>query len=107
MTEAQAIQFLQSRKRSMAPTGHLSIEEVISRIKLRSWGMIFAAMSYIFIASINVENSSGFRLLLKVILIALSLCMIGNAIFGLVRLRQACRALNYATDGSSRLSGSK
>lgn len=107
MTEAQAIKFLQNRQRNVVAGGKFFVGEVISRIKSQSRARIFMALSYIFIASIGIEHSSGFRIFMKVFLIAASLCMIGNAVFNLVRLRQVRQALNYATLGSSRLSGTR
>jgi hypothetical protein len=108
MTEAQAIKFLQFRKRYMLGGENLSLGEIISLIRRSNVSMMVSGSVLLSTASILFSNHrTGYGLPFGAAEIVLGFVIIGYSAWSHIRLRQACRALNYATDGSSRLSGSK
>jgi hypothetical protein len=108
MTEAEAIKFLQRHRRYMVSTRHLSASEVISRMRDQSFAMVSLGLMLILFALINVSKvQSKYWLCLKVFELIIGLNMIGLAVWRFIRLRQACSALGYAADGSSRPSGTR
>jgi hypothetical protein len=110
MTEAEAIQFLENRKRHMfGGREDMSRGEVVSLIRRGNTATMLSGSSLFGTASflLSIPHRSGYTLLFAAAAIVLGFSIIGFSAWSHVRLRQACRALNYATDGSSRLSGSR
>jgi hypothetical protein len=108
MTEAEAVRFLQFRKRYMLGSENLSLGKVISFIRRGSISTMISGSSLLSLASILLSNHrSGYPLFFGVAQIVLGVSIIGFSVWSQIRLRQACKALNYSTDGSSLLSGTK
>ena len=108
MTEAEAIKFLQSWRRLATSGEKLSIGEVISIIRRACFRtMTIGALLILLPAIHNSTALAGFRIYLQITELVLGLAAIGYSIWSLIRLRQAGRLLNYATDGSSRPSSFK
>jgi hypothetical protein len=108
MTEAEAIRFLQKRKRHMRPSENLPLGEVILLIRRSNISMIAIGLMLFSLATIRLSNHrSGYGLFFGVTEIILGFVTIGLYAWSQIRLHQACKALNYATDGSSLLSGTK
>jgi hypothetical protein len=115
MTEAEAIKFLQFRQRHMRGGENLSSGEIISLIRRSNVSLIVSGSSLLSSASIILLSNHrsghgpffGAFAFFGAAAVVLGFIIIGFSTWSHIRLRQACHALNYATDGSSRLSGSK
>jgi hypothetical protein len=112
VTEAEAIKFLQSQKRFMLGQGEFSLSKAIATIRRSSLSMLGSgslvlSSAAILAASNHSKVQSGSSPFIEITFLVLGSLVIGFSIWSLVRLHQACKALNHATDGSSRLSGSK
>jgi len=110
MTEAQAIKFLEFRKHYMLGGKNLAPGEVISLIRRGNISLIVSSSILLNAASIILLSNHrsghgpffGVFEIFGAFAIVLGFIIIGFSVWSHVRLRQACRALNYATDGSSR-----
>jgi len=111
MTEAEAIKFLQNRQRYMPRGKNLSPGEIISVIRRSNISLIVSGAIFLNSASIllflNHRSGHGALGIVGAAEIILGFIIIGYSVWSHIRLHQACRALNYATAGSSRLSGTR
>ena len=92
----------------MASTRYLTVGEVISRARSQSFAMLYFGLTVIALALMDVSKAqSSLDRFVMAGGFVLGPILIGLSIWRFMRLRRACRAVGYATDGSSRLSGTK
>jgi hypothetical protein len=108
MTEDEAIKFLQGRRRFMLTDKKLSNSEVISVIRRGNISLITSGSVLFSSASILLaKHRSGYGLFFGTSEIVLGFVIIGFFVWSQIRLRQACKVLNYPTEGSSGSSGTQ
>jgi hypothetical protein len=107
MTESEAFQFLSKCQRLWLRQKGLMPGQIISKTWNGCFSILVSGICLLVGVTVNYSHDRGNWLWFDAFFVGFALILIGLAMWLMVRLSAARRAIAYATPGSSRLSGSR